>query len=159
LAAQDNLLAGFESGAKDPIEINADSLEVADQETARISTFSGNVTVHRGPTTLRAAKIVIYSDPGEIKKGADLFNRIEATGGVFVNSGDQTATGQRASFNMKTRVVTLSGNVVLTQGNNVINGDQLVVDLNTGRARIEHKAGSQIRGIFTPGANNVLPGR
>jgi lipopolysaccharide export system protein LptA len=155
-AAQENLMEGFETGSSAPIEIDADSLEVAEEETARVSTFSGNVTVRRGPTTLKAAKIIIYSDPGEIKQDADLFNRIEATGGVFVNSGEQTATGDRASFNMKSRVVTLSGNVVLTQGTNVINGDQLVVDLNSGRARIERTGGTQIRGVFTPSGSGGL---
>jgi lipopolysaccharide export system protein LptA len=80
------------------------------------------------------------------------FTRIEATGGVTVNSGDQSATGAAASFNMLTQMITLSGNVRLAQGGNIITGERLVVDLVNSTARVEQGGGERIRGTFIPGA-------
>ena len=53
---------------------------------------------------------------------------------------------------MQARTIVISGGVVLSQGSNVITGSRLVVNLATGRARVEQEAGKQIRGIFTPDA-------
>ena len=89
------------------------------------------------------------------------FRRIEATGGVSVNSGDQSATGASASFNMLTQMITLSGNVRLAQGGNVITGERLVVDLANSTARVEQGGGERIRGMFMPGAGppgTAMPG-
>jgi lipopolysaccharide export system protein LptA len=38
----------------------------------------------------------------------------------------------------------------------VITGDRLVVDLATGKARVEQEAGKPIRGVFTPGSEGGL---
>ena len=56
---------------------------------------------------------------------------------------------------MKANTITVSGGVVLSQGANVITGSRLVVNLATGRARVEQEAGKQIRGVFSPGAATV----
>lgn len=81
--------------------------------------------------------------------------RLEALGGVIVNSKDQKATGDRADFDIKANTVTLFGNVVVTQGPNVMKGDKLIVDLTTSRARME--AGTKttpgrVQGLFVPGS-------
>ena len=46
-----------------------------------------------------------------------------------------------ATFDMGTNMVTMSGNVVLTQGQNVLRGQRLVVDMSTGFSRIEFGRG------------------
>jgi len=50
---------------------------------------------------------------------------------------DQTATGESALFDVKSNTVTLKGNVVVTQGQNVMRGDRLVVDLASGVSRVD----------------------
>jgi len=79
--------------------------------------------------------------------------KLEALGGVIVTSKDQKATGDRADFEMKANTVVLTGNVVISQGQNVMKGDRLVVDLNSSRAHME--AGSKgapgrVQGLFVP---------
>jgi lipopolysaccharide export system protein LptA len=79
--------------------------------------------------------------------------KLEALGGVIVNSKDQKATGDRADFEMKANIIVMTGNVVVTQGQNVMKGDRLVVDLNSSRAHME--AGSKgvpgrVQGLFVP---------
>ena len=60
---------------------------------------------------------------------------------------NMTATGDRAIFDMAKNLVTLAGNVVLTQGDNVVRGDRLVVDLTTKRGRVE---GGRVQTLITP---------
>jgi lipopolysaccharide export system protein LptA len=57
---------------------------------------------------------------------------------------------------MGKQTITMTGNVILSQGPNVITGDRLVVDLATGKARVEQSAGKPIRGVFTPGKGGGL---
>ena len=142
-----DLFSGFGAKSKDPIEVDAKSLEIYEEGDLRISVFSGSVTIRRGNTTMKAAVVKLVSD----KKGSksNSFNTMEATGTVYVNSGEQTATGARAFVDMKAQTITLTGDVVLSQGKNVIVGDRLVVDMATGRARVEQSEG-KIRGVFSP---------
>jgi lipopolysaccharide export system protein LptA len=63
--------------------------------------------------------------------------RVEAKGGVLVTQKDQTATGESGIFDMQANTVTLLGNVVISQGQNVVRGDRLTVDLNSGVSRVE----------------------
>lgn len=186
-----DLFKGFQTGQKGPVNVEADSLDVVEKDGQRISTFTGNVTVTRGDSVLKAGKISIYSagsktpakaadgkatdakatdaaadaakpadapaakDAAPLEgslPGAGSFTRIEASGKVYVNSGQQTATGDTAVVDMVGKLVTLSGNVVLSQGPNVITGNKLTWDMTTGRARVDQKPGARIRGIFTPGS-------
>ncbi len=80
--------------------------------------------------------------------------KIEALGGVIVTSKEQKATGDRADFMMKENIVILTGNVVVSQGQNVMRGTKLVVELNTSRAHMEAggvdgKPG-RVQGLFLP---------
>ena len=52
---------------------------------------------------------------------------------------DQTATSTWARFDVKSQTVTIWGDVVLSQGENVIKGDRLVIDLKTNRSRFENQ--------------------
>lgn len=145
--ATGDLFGGFGAKSKDPIEVDAKSLEIFEEGDQRVSVFSGSVTVRRGDTILKAGAIKLYSP----KKGnSSSFNLMEATGTVYVNSGTQTATGSRAVVDTKAQTITLVGDVVLSQGTNVITGDRLVVDMRTGRAKVEQEPGKKIRGVFTP---------
>ena len=63
--------------------------------------------------------------------------RVEAKGDVFVIQKDQTATGESGVFDMQANTVTLLGNVVISQGQNVVKGDRLTVDITSGTSRVE----------------------
>jgi lipopolysaccharide export system protein LptA len=146
-----DIFAGFQAKSTDPIQVNADLLEVYEEGDQRIAVFSGNVEVRRGATTLTAKSIKLYSDAKSEIPDGDTFTRIEAGGGIRVTSGSQTVTGTTAVVDMRQQTITVAGGVVLTQGSNVITGRSLVVNLASGRARIEQEPGKQIRGVFTPG--------
>jgi lipopolysaccharide export system protein LptA len=87
-------------------------------------------------------------------KGTQI-TKIEAKGEVVITSkDDQTTTSDWALYDLPSQLVTVAGNVVLTQGKNVLKGDRLVIDLKTGESRFENTgntaAGGRIRALFMP---------
>lgn len=133
-----------------PVQIDAKSLEVHDKN--KTATFSGDVKVVQGYTTMTcrtlvvfygqevgiAAKPVAASDkPSGAAPDAQNIRRIEARGDVTVVSRDQTASGDLGVYDLLGKTITLSGNVVVTQGKNVIHGERVIVDTVTGNAHVE----------------------
>lgn len=161
-----NALQGFSQNRDQPVHIQAAKLEVRDKQ--QVATFSGNVRVKQGDTDMRCRVLKVYydrnKDDGKTKgiktatpgpDGQQSIRRLEAVGNVVVTQKDQTATGNLGVFDMKTNTVTLSGNVVMTQGQNVLRGDRLVVNLTSGVSRIESgKNGrGRVEGLFVPSGN------
>ena len=170
-----NALQGFSQNRDQPVHIEAASLEVRDKQ--KEATFSGDVRVKQGDTGMRCkALVVFYEQPGESADkgktmqaaapgpgGEQRIKRLEARGAVVVTQKDQTATGDLGIFDMKSNTVTLTGNpVVMTQGQNVLRGDRLVVDLTSGVSRVESGKNGQgrVQGLFQPGGAgpDIKPG-
>lgn len=153
-AAQDasEAFRGFSSTSNNPIQIEADRLEVRDEE--KVAIYQGNVRVRQGDTLLRTAELRIHYT-GEASEGApgSGVDRIETAGPVTVQSGNQTAKGDKAVFEMAKDLVTMTGNVVLTEGDNVVRGDKLVVDLKARKASMNSVASSgqgRVQTIINP---------
>jgi lipopolysaccharide export system protein LptA len=147
-----NALQGFSQNRDKPLKISSASLEVRDKD--KVATFSGDVHLVQGDTTLRSKTLMVFYDdeadaksdaqkPPKPAAGADAapisqqIRRVEAKGGVLVTQKDQTATGDSGIFDMQANTVTLLGSVVISQGQNVVRGDRLTVDLNSGVSRVE----------------------
>jgi lipopolysaccharide export system protein LptA len=82
-------------------------------------------------------------------------SKIEARGDVIITSDqDQTTTSDWALYDVPAQQVTVGGNVVLMQGKNVLKGDRLVIDLQTGESRFANPgtaaAPGRIRALFMP---------
>ncbi len=160
---------GFSGNSNEPIDIEADALEVLDGE--KIAIFSGNVRARQGTMTMRSKQLKVKyagepagaADPdarkvstGEKKKsGGSQITSIRAEGKVLIESGDdQSATSSWAFFDVIKQTVTLGGDVVLSQGGNVLRGDKLIIDLKTNRSRIVNEGDGEkrqrVRGLFMP---------
>lgn len=154
VAAQDASKAfqGFSSTSNDPIQIEADRLEVRDEE--KVAIYKGNVRVRQGETLLKTGELRVHYI-GEASSGApgSGVDRIETAGPLTVQSGKQTASGDKALFEMAKDLVTLTGNVVLTEGDSVVRGDLLVVDLKAKKARMTGGAtssGGRVQTVINP---------
>jgi lipopolysaccharide export system protein LptA len=156
-----------------PIQIEAKTLEVRDK--IKQATFSGDVQVVQGDTTMKCQTLVVFygaDTAGGASAGANAptpakptllvpqnaqnIRRIEAHGSVTVFTKDQNASGDLGVYDLKSKTVTLTGNVVVSQGQNVIHGERVVVDTVTGNARIESSnaggaAPSRVRALIQPG--------
>jgi lipopolysaccharide export system protein LptA len=166
-----NALQGFSQNRDQPVHIEATTLEVRDKD--KVATFSGDVRVKQGDTTMRCKSLVVFYEQEEEAGakgnamqaaspgpgGQQKIKRLEARGGVIVTQKDQTATGESGIFEMKSNTVTLVGNVVMTQGQNVLRGERLMVDLTSGVSRVESgKNGqSRVQGLFLPGSGPLDP--
>lgn len=171
-----NALQGFSQNRNQPVQIEAASLEVRDKD--KVATFSGDVKVKQGDTTMRCQSLLVFYEQGDETgaaktsktlqaatpgpEGQQKIKRLEARGGVVVTQKDQTATGELGIFDMRTNTVTLTGNVTMTQAKNVLRGEKLVVDLTSGVSRVEAGKNRPVQGLFpttgaTPDFKN-LPG-
>jgi lipopolysaccharide export system protein LptA len=161
-----NALQGFSQNRDQPVHIEAATLEVRDKD--KVATFSGDVKVKQGDTGLRCKSLVVFYEGNDADGktlqaaspgpgGQQRIKRLEARGGVVVTQKEQTATGETGIFDMKTNTVTLNGNVVMTQGQNVLRGDRLVVDLTSGVSRVESGKNGQgrVQGLFQPGSGSL----
>ncbi|MGC2778075.1 MAG: LptA/OstA family protein [Bradyrhizobium sp.] len=149
-----NALQGFSQNRDQPIQIEAASLEMRDKK--KEATFSGNVKVVQGDTTMTSKSLVVFYDGGSQAgakpaktmqsatpgpDGSSSIRRLEARGGVTVTQKEQVVTGETAVFDTKTNQITMQGGVVLTQCKNVLRGDRLMVDMTTGVSRVESDSG------------------
>jgi lipopolysaccharide export system protein LptA len=155
-----NALQGFSTNRDKPVKIRAASLEVRDKE--KVATFSGDVHVVQGDTDMRCKTLMVYYEDNSNKDsketvkaaqpgpgGSGQIRRMEARGNVVVTQKDQTATGDRGDFDMRTNTVVLSGKVVVAKGQDVLRGERLVVNLTDGVSKLEGgRAG--VEALFEP---------
>ena len=162
---------------KEPIKIDADRLDVFDRESKAV--FAGNVVAVQGESTIRCSKMTVTyqrREPGQ--KGADApapvtpaaatpgatpgesaIRQVECAGPVTVVAKDQVATGDHAVFDRVANRVVLTGNVVLSQCQNVTRGRRLVYDMNSGRANMDPTAGGRVSAMFVPGGKDDGAGK
>ncbi|NNL19426.1 MAG: lipopolysaccharide transport periplasmic protein LptA [Boseongicola sp.] len=131
----------FDSGM--PVEVSADALSI-DQESGA-ATFDGNVLVVQGDVRMSAGQVVIvYATDGA--GSANGISRLVASGGVTFVTATDAAEARTAEYSIEGGTVTLTGDVLLTQGPTAISGDKLVVDLNSGSGRMEGRVRTVIGG-------------
>jgi lipopolysaccharide export system protein LptA len=153
-------MQGLSMNRDQPVKIESNTLEVRDK--IRQATFSGDVKLTQGDTILKCKVLVVFYEDTAMgssnasKKGAPAqgapqaqkggggpggggqqIKRAEAKGDVFVTQKDQTASGDTAVYDLKSETIVMTGNVVLTQGPQVLRGGKMVVELKTGLYRFE----------------------
>ena len=140
-------LKGHNSNA--PIDVASDRLEVQDRADRAI--FVGNVRVRQAELTLDTARLSVAYSSGQ---GVQI-KRLDASGGVTVRSPSETATGAFGIYDLDRKLITLVGDVRLQRQGSEINGQRLVIDLDSGRAVIEGgpagvgQSGGRVTGHFT----------
>jgi lipopolysaccharide export system protein LptA len=154
-----NPLQGFSQNRDQPVKIQAASLEVREKE--KIAMFAGDVHVINGDTEMRCRSLTVFYDDdprARAMKAAEpgpggnrQIRRIEAKGGVRVVQKDHHATGDSATFNMRENMVVLVGNVVVTRGADILRGQRLTVDLDSGVSKMDQ---GRVEGLFQAGSRN-----
>jgi lipopolysaccharide export system protein LptA len=159
--APPNALQGFSQNKDQPVNIKSASLDVRDRD--KMATFSGNVHLVQGDTTLVCKTLVVYYDadqkdgpavrsasPGPT--GSSQIRKMIAKGNVIVTQKDQSANGELGVYDTAENTVTLTspggGKVSVTQGPNILRSPQLVVHLDTG---VSHFVGG-VEALLNPKA-------
>ena len=151
-----------------PIDITADELELVDAQ--HLAIWRGDVEALQGRNRMRADVLNIYfngapSPTGSASGGAPGRNwgkvqKVVAEGTVFFISPTQTARGDHGLYDLATNSITITGDVIVSQGQSVVHGDKMVIDVKSGRATMASNAkgrgaAGRVRGIFYP--NDVTP--
>lgn len=126
------VLKGHDSNA--PVNFSADRIEVQDRADRVV--VSGNVHVIQAGLTLDAARMTVAYQSND---GIEI-DRIDASGNVIVTKGNETARGSVAIYDLNRRLITMIGNVQLTQGANRLTGARLIIDLRSGRSTVDGRA-------------------
>ncbi|MDU8910183.1 LptA/OstA family protein [Aestuariicoccus sp. MJ-SS9] len=120
---------GIKQDTSAPVEVSADSLSVNQSDGTAL--YSGNVVIGQGEMRLAAPQVlVVYSE------GARRIDRLEASGGVTLVSGDEAAEADRADYDIDAGTIEMVGNVLLTQGGNALTSERMVVNLEDGTAQM-----------------------
>jgi len=158
--AQDNAatsIIGFSGTSNEPIQIGAQILDVDNKKNAAL--LSGNVVVVQGDVTLKTKKLRVDFEGKIFASDKARFTKMEALDKILVEKADRILTGDHGVYDLRTKVITVEGDVVLSQGKNVLRGSKLVVDLKSDKYRLEAypaKEGGRVTGSFVP--NSPRPG-
>ena len=122
-AAPAQIIQNHNSSA--PVTFDAGRIELQDRSDRVLLT--GNVIVQQAGLTLRAGRLTAaYSNAQNID-----VNRLDALGGVTITKSDA------AIYDLDRNIITLIGNVSVTQGTNKINGGRIIIDLTQNRTSVE----------------------
>ncbi len=94
--------------------------------------------------------------PGEASAGDSMgsggrIRRMEVTGGVHVSSPAETATGDQGVYDLEAGTITLTGNVIVTRGENILRGSRLDIDVESGKSIIMGGGDTgRVKGLFVP---------
>jgi lipopolysaccharide export system protein LptA len=105
-------------------------------------TLIGPAELVQGDRRFRADRITGFNRAGD--------SRLEATGNVYFVTPDQTIRGDRATYDTASGVIVVTGDVILTQGENVVTGSRLTYNVETEAARIEGGPSGRVQGVFYP---------
>ncbi|MBY0562995.1 MAG: OstA family protein [Hyphomonadaceae bacterium] len=153
LAAPDAHAQLSEGGG--PVSYSADNLEYFDGERRLVLT--GDVDIVQNDARLRADRITMFFSRSGGGQGSDLasgdIERMVAEGEVYYVRPAQSARGNRAVYEVAQDAVTFSGNVVVASEENVIRGEELVLQIGSRRTTIRPQGDGRVRGVFVPRRN------
>ena len=140
--AQEVPFGGIRHDSSLPVEITADTLGV--DQGAGTAEFKGSVKAGQGTLRLSADRLLVEYASGEGSTGK--IDRMLAFGNVTMSNGAEAAEAQEAVYTVSNGLVRMTGDVLLTQGQNAISGQVLNIDLNAGTALFE----GRVTSVFQP---------
>lgn len=153
-----------------PIDITGDHMEVRDAE--HVIAWKGRVEALQNDSRMRSDLLNIYYKAAPkagggaaaakpSTPGADFgdIDRMEAEGDVYFVTPTEVARGDKAVYTASNDTIVITGNVVLTRGEDVGRGTRLVIDLNTNHATLEGGPTGRPRVIVYPKQKTQGQGR
>lgn len=140
-------LALAQLDTRSPIDLSADSSVV--DNAACVSEWRGNVEALQGRTRLRSDSMKVYGVKGNCGQADSLV----ADGNVYYVTADRNVRADHATYDAGSEVITLTGNVIIVQGKNVVRADKAVINTKTGETQLVSAGkarGGRVRGVFYP---------
>jgi len=134
-----------------PVAYGADDSEYIGSEG--VFRLIGRAEMIQGENRLRADTIDMFTTPNRTGGSGGDVREVVATGNVYFVTPTQVVRGDRAVYTASTDLVVITGDVILTQGENVMTGSRLTIVVSTNRATMDgapSASGSRVRGVFYP---------
>jgi lipopolysaccharide export system protein LptA len=147
-----NAMQGFSQNRDQPIQIEAATLEMRDKK--KEATFSGNVKVIQGDTTMTSKTLVVFYDstpatPAPAAGAAPAANAKPVPAKAAAAPMQSATPGPGGSSSI--RRLEARGNVVVTQKDQVVTGETAVFDTKTNLV-------TMLGGVVLTQGKNVLRG-
>lgn len=120
---------------RDQITFAADSTDAHDAEGFVIQ--HGNVQIRRSDTTLTVPEVRVTFARRLTSSEQLQVDHVSASGRVRVRKGDSSAASDFAIYDVRRSLVTMMGNVAISQRSDTISGARLVWELESGRAVLD----------------------
>jgi LPS export ABC transporter protein LptC len=136
--------------SNEPVDVTADQLYVNDNDKTAL--FMGKVVAVQGDSTLKtpelhvsyegkaAAEQLTSAAPQQPGDGSQLSRLVAKNGSVVTIGLDRRVSSHRAEFDAKADTALFSGDVVVHQQKNVLQGARLLIDRKAGTSRLESPA-------------------
>ena len=139
----------FGRDSRQPVDVTSEQLYVND--VAKTALFMGGVVAVQGDSTLKtpelhvayegkAASELVGADAQQPQESSRLSRLVAKNGAVVTIGTDRRVTSDEAEFDAKADTALFTGNVVVNQLKNVLQGKRLFVDRKTGKSRLETPA-------------------
>lgn len=149
------------TNSKAPIDVTADNLVTSNSGCE--ATWSGNAEALQDNARLRADVLKIINKPGgkPAKSGAGAgggcgaMDRMEAHGNVYYVRPGQRVRANDAVYEAGSTIITMTGDVVAVRDQNVLRGDKMIFNTDTGEGQVVgtakgRGAKERPRGVFYP---------
>lgn len=138
---------------KGKIVIQSDTLEMDNKN--KMVTFTGRVTARNDDFTMDCKKMVVYYKSSPSKKGSEEMSteidRIVATGKVeIVRSLGGIAFADNAVYHQDSEKLVLTGNPVVKQENNSVEGNRITLFLREDRSVVEGSEDNRAKAVIFP---------
>lgn len=124
--------AQFSKNNDAPIQADADDVT----NSAGVTILSGQVDVRQGETRILSDVMRIHGGATGVGSATNDISKIEATGNFYYLTPDQEVRGNNGVYTKESDSFTVTGDVILLQGENVVTGDTLIYNLTTEEARV-----------------------
>ncbi|MCF8061959.1 MAG: lipopolysaccharide transport periplasmic protein LptA [Deltaproteobacteria bacterium] len=141
-------------GGDDPLVIRSETLEIDNKNQMVI--FTGNVDARKSTFTIQCRKMHLYylgESTGATDGPEDVrVDRVVATGDVkIVRSDGGEAMADKAVYYQKEDKVILTGNPMVKQGEDFVEGSQITFFIGEKRSIVESSGSERVRAVIFPG--------
>lgn len=147
------------TNTKAPIAVEADTLVTSNSGCEY--TWTGNAEALQDNARLRADVLKAFSKHTPAKPGSNAstgcgeLERLEAHGNVYYVAGDQRMRANDAVYVAGSTTITMTGDVISVKGQNVLRGDKMIYNTDTGQGEVfgaakGRGAKNRPRGVFYP---------
>ena len=129
-----------------PVDIIADEMQWNDDQ--KVAYAIGNAIATQGEKKISANKLIVHLDQEEDTNEIIL---IEAEGNVIFTNKKEVATGKIAKYDFIKNNIIIENTVTLKRDDNIMKGELLIMDLNTGVSQItSDKSTKKVKMRFSP---------